>query len=489
MPPARSPEQHVFSERFDRFCQQHIRQRARGIDKSGAVPRDVWQALVDVGYLGLFHPVEVGGTAADGITIGLAMESLAKACGSTFWAVSISTALCGKMIHELCTEEHHRVWLGPIVRGEKIGCFAASEDGPGSDPGAYRTSLRSTPSGWVLRGRKSRVSNAVTADVAVVLARQDSTANAGLCYVVVDLKRPGIQRSEIPKLGLRGMSWGVLEFDDVVIPHQDVILNASMDKILASVEWGQLLQTFCAIGLAAASLEASLSYAAERTAFGRPIGHLPVVHGRLADVRAELDAARLLALDASRVKGEGEAARELVVMAKIYATEMAVRAADVAMRTFGGWGFSEQHDVERFYRDSLANVPAGLPTDRLREFLACGLVGVDPWTYPPFDWLEPAGLSVTGDRWTFFQERGDEAAHAADLAIVEASDSPELVSSPPLDADLLPSPATVLLPSLGAHGSARVAVLARGVAERARGAGTRLLAGVWTAIDGWGRAE
>jgi alkylation response protein AidB-like acyl-CoA dehydrogenase len=113
-------------------------------------------------------------------------------------------------------------------------------------------------------------------------------------------------------------------------------------------------------------------------------------------MRAEIDASRLLALEVSWVKGQGGIARELVMMAKIHATEMAVRVADAAMRTFAGWGYSKDHAVERLYRDALANVPAGLPTDRLRELVACAMVGADPWAYEPFDWLGPAGLSLEG---------------------------------------------------------------------------------------------
>ena len=169
------------------------------------------------------------------------------------------------------------------------------------------------------------MSNATTADVAVVLARRGAPAGQGLCYAVVDLRRSGIHRKEQPKLGLSAMSWGTVAFDDVEIAPEDVIVDASMDKTLQSVEWGQLLQTWCAVGLAEAALDVCRDYVSKRQAFGRPIAHLQVVHARLADMRAEIDAARLLAMEVSWRKGQGEIARESVMMAKIYATEMAVR--------------------------------------------------------------------------------------------------------------------------------------------------------------------
>jgi alkylation response protein AidB-like acyl-CoA dehydrogenase len=389
-------EHRAFQRRFDRICQDRIAPRAKEADRSGVLPQESWSALCDAGYLGLFHPREWGGSGADGVTQALAMESLARACASTFWAVSISTVLCGKILHNLCAPAHHRRWLRPIVAGQKIGCFAATEDGAGSDPGSYQVTVHETARGLRLRGEKSRVSNATTADVAVVLARRDAASGKGLCYVVVDLRRSGIHRKEQPKLGLSAMSWGTLAFDDVAVESDDVIVNATMEKTLQSVEWGQLLQTWCALGLAEAALDACRAHVLKRQAFGRPIAHLQVVHARLADMRVEIDAARLLAMEVSWMKGRGDIARESVLMAKIYATEMAVRVADGAMRTFAGWGYSKDHVVERLYRDSLANVPAGLPTDRLRELLACSMVGVDPWGYEPFDWLSPAGLRIDG---------------------------------------------------------------------------------------------
>ena len=392
--PPRGDAQRAFERRFDEICRERIAPRARDADRTGVLPAESWRDLEGAGYLRMFHPVELGGTGADGATQARAMESLARACASTFWAVSISTVLTGKILHNLCGPHHHEKWLVPIVAGKKIGCFAATEQGAGSDPGSYRTTIEATPRGLRLRGEKSRVSNATTADVAVVLAKRGGAAGQGLCYGVVDLRKSGVRRQEQPKLGLSAMSWGSIAFDDVEIAEEDLVVDASMEKTLQSVEWGQLLQTWCAVGLAQAALDASRDYALQRCAFGRPIAHMEVVHARLADMHAEIDAARLLATSVSVMKGEGKIAKESVMMAKIYATEMAVRVADAAMRTFAGWGYSKDHVVERLYRDSLANVPAGLPTDRLRELLACSMVGVDPWAYEPFDWLTPAGLRI-----------------------------------------------------------------------------------------------
>ncbi len=377
---------------FEALCARELAPRAAQVDRAAAVPRDHWRALRDAGYLRLFHAPEDGGTGADGAAQARAMEALASACASTFWEATISTLLCGRMLHALCGPHHRERWLRPIVAGERIGAFAASEDAAGSDPGSYRATLRRGASGPRLSGVKSRISNATTADVAVVLARDGDPDGAALCYVVVDLRGEGVRRREQPKLGLRGMSWGVIEFDDVAIAPEDVIAGADIAKTLQVVEWGQVLQAWCGVGIAARSLAEAAAYARRREAFGRPIAHLPAVYGRLAEVRAEVDAARLLATDATARKAAGLPARDEVMMAKVYATEAAVRAVDAAMRTLAGWGYSLEHPVERLYRDALANVPAGLPNDRLRELLACGMVGADPWRYAAFDGLTAAGL-------------------------------------------------------------------------------------------------
>lgn len=273
-----SAEEHEFKLRFERFCQERIAPRATQADLTGQLPRENWCELVDAGYFGLFHPVALGGSGASGIVQAIAMECLAQACASTLWTVTISTALCGKILHNLCGPRHHERWLRPIIAGERVGCFAATEHGSGSDPGSYRTSVTTAAGGYRLNGEKSRISNAGVADVAVVLARLEGSqpaGSAGLCYVVVDLHTHGVRRAEQEKLGLRAMSWGKLSFEDVEIEPEDVIANADMDATLQSVEWGQLLQSLCAIGIAEAALSTATAFAAERQAFGRPIRALP----------------------------------------------------------------------------------------------------------------------------------------------------------------------------------------------------------------------
>jgi alkylation response protein AidB-like acyl-CoA dehydrogenase len=395
-----TPQQREFGARFERVCRERIAPLAREVDRSGVIPAQSFVELAEAGYFQMFHPRAVGGSDADGISLGLAMEALARACGSTFWTATISTLLCGKILHGLGRPEHHRRWLTPIARGEKLGAFALIERGAGCDPASYRTALRRTANGYVLSGEKCRISNGPAADVCVVVAQlplehEAGPASTATRYVVVDMKSPGVKRSSLEKLGLRAMSWGVVSFDEVEVPEADVIDPKDPEVTHKAVEWGQLFQSFCAIGFACEALEASIAYASGRTSFGRPLTHMQVVHLRIADMRVQIDAARLLAQHAAWAKTRGEPARELVLMAKVYATEMAVRVSEAAMRIHGGWGYSTELPIERLLRDSLANVPAGMPTDRLRELLACPWVGADADCHGAFDWLSEAGLSIS----------------------------------------------------------------------------------------------
>jgi alkylation response protein AidB-like acyl-CoA dehydrogenase len=277
------------------------------------------------------------------------MEALGRACAGTMWAASVSTALCGKLLSNLGRSDHHREWLVGIVSGSRIGCVAGTERGSGCDQRSYQTVLRRAGSGYRLTGEKLRCGNAPVADVALVLAHLEGSTpgQSRLAWAIVDLGLPGMSRESLDHMGLRAMPWGNLAFDEVEVAAEDVIPDASMDQVLRSIELGQLFQSFCSIGIAEAAFDASLSYMKERHAFNRPIAHLQTVHARLADMRVEIDAARLVALHAASLMTANCPAGEVVVMARIHATEMAVRVADAAMRTFAGWGPSTDLPVER----------------------------------------------------------------------------------------------------------------------------------------------
>jgi alkylation response protein AidB-like acyl-CoA dehydrogenase len=379
------------------MCRELIAPRACQADRSGTLSHESWGDLIKAGYFGLFHPPELGGTGADGVILGLAMETLARSCGGTFWAATISTALCGKMLLALGTEEHHRRWLPALARGEKIGSFSVVERSAGSETNRCETVLRKVGDRYVLRGEKARVSNGPVADMTCSYARLEAPdARPGeMAYAVVDLHTPGVKRTPLELIGLRAMPFGMLTFDDVEIEEPDVLRISDVDRMMQAVEWGQLLQAFSSVGFAEEACQLACAFARDRTAFGRPIAHLQIVQSRIADLRVQIEGARLLAYEAALHKAAGRLARDVVMMAKIHATEMAAQATEHALRLFGSVAYIAGHPAERLHRDSLLNVPAGLTTDRLRELLVCPAVGADPWRYGPSDWLGATSMRST----------------------------------------------------------------------------------------------
>jgi alkylation response protein AidB-like acyl-CoA dehydrogenase len=373
--------------------------RAAEVDSLGHIPAENWKEVAASGYLRLFHPPEAGGTGADALTQAVAMEELARACPSTYWSVSVSGLLCAKVISMYGDPVEHRRLLDPLLAGEISAAFAIVERAAGSDAGTYRTSVRRAPGadgGFVIRGEKARVTNAPTADVAVVLARRekehDGDDGPQWCLAFVDLRQPRVSRYDIPRMGLRGMPWGGMVFDDAHVAAADVV-PVPFDALSEGMSWGWLKTSFAAVGVAGAALDAAVGHARERVSFGRPLAHMEGVQAQLADSQVQLVAARTLARHALAERVAGRPARELIAMLKVYATEMAVEVATRAVQIHGAFGVTSGHPVERLYRDAQMNVIGSFTTNRLREQVAENL-GVGAPTYAPFDWLSPAGLTA-----------------------------------------------------------------------------------------------
>ncbi|MFI0418892.1 acyl-CoA dehydrogenase family protein [Spongiactinospora sp. 9N601] len=373
-----------------------IAARAAETDATGRVPPPNWQEIAESGYARLFYPPEHGGTGADGTTQAEAMEALARACPGTYWAATVSALLCGKLITGYGDPARHGGLLESLLSGERLACFAIVEPSAGSDSSTYRTMVRpvgGSEGGYVIRGEKSRITNAPCADLAVTLARRERPPGDDgpeWCLAFVDLRQEGVRRYEIPHMGLRGMPWGGLVFTDAYIPGENVV-PVTLEVLSEGMAWGWLLVSIAAIATAESALAASVRHARERVSFGRPLAHMEGVQAQLADSRTQIDAARLLARQAVCERVAGRSARELIAMLKIYATEMAVEVAARAVQIHGAAGVTQGHEVERHYRDAQMNVIGGFTSNRLREVVAEGL-GLGPAVYRPFDWVKPTGM-------------------------------------------------------------------------------------------------
>jgi alkylation response protein AidB-like acyl-CoA dehydrogenase len=373
-----------------------IASRAAETDATGRIPAQNWKEIVDSGYLRLFHPPEIGGSGADALAQADAMESLARACPGTYWSATVSALLCGKLISTYGDLRAHEQLLRPLLSGERLAAFAVVERTAGSDAGTYRTTVSPagpTGGGFVINGEKSRITNAPSADMAVVLARRERLPEddgPDWCLAFVDLHQPGVMRYEIPHMGLRGMPWGGIVFSDARIAETNVV-PVPLTELSEGMAWGWVKNSFAAIAVAESALAASVRHAQERLSFGRPLVHMEGIQAQLAESRAQIDAARLLARRVMRERVAGRSARDLIAMLKIYATELGVEVAARAVQIHGASGVTQGHEVERLYRDAQMNVIGGFTSNRLREQVAEGL-GLGPAVYSAFDWVTPTGL-------------------------------------------------------------------------------------------------
>jgi alkylation response protein AidB-like acyl-CoA dehydrogenase len=387
------PPHREFVSELDRRFQAGIARRAAAADRDGAMPPENWADIVDSGYLRVFHSKAIGGLGVDGVTQAMVMESLARACSGTYWSATMSTLLCGKLISTYGNPSVHGHLIDAILRGDQLGCFAVVERAAGSDPATYQTLVRKSGNEYVIEGEKARITNAPNADIAVVLARLEEARRGdgpGWCYAFVNLRQEGVRRYKLPNMGLRAMPWGGLIFEDARINKDDVV-PVALAEFPDGMAWGWLFISISSIAIAESALAASLEHASQQTSFGRPLAHMQGIQARLAEMRAEVDAARLTAWRASWHRGEGRSARQLIGMLKPYATEMAVRVTQQAVHIHGSWGLTRDYLIERLCRDAPMNVIGGFAASRLREVVAEGM-GIGQAQYAPFDWLAPTGL-------------------------------------------------------------------------------------------------
>ncbi|MFP8959526.1 acyl-CoA dehydrogenase family protein [Streptomyces nanhaiensis] len=370
--------------------------RAADTDAAARIPAQNWKEIADSGYLRLFHPRKIGGTGADGPAQVAAMEALARACPSTYWSATVSALLCANLISTYGDHDTHARLLDGLLSGRLLAAFAVVETSAGSDAGTYRTTVRRAGppgGGFVVNGEKSRITNAPDADLAVTLARREKGPGddgPDWCLAFVDLRQPGVHRYEIPRMGLRGMPWGGLVLTDVQVAETDVV-PVPLDELSEGMTWGWLLVSVAAVAIAESALAASVRHARDRVSFGRPLAHMEGVQAQIAESRAQIDAARLLARRAATERAAGRSARTLIAMLKIYATEMAVEVTARAVQIHGASGVTEGHEVARLYRDAQMNVIGAFASNRLREQVAEAM-GLGSAVYQAFDWLKPSGL-------------------------------------------------------------------------------------------------
>ena len=348
-------EQSAFRALARDFLEKEAVPHRQQWDRDESVDLGIIPKMAEIGFFGLTIPEEYGGLGGDYVTYAIGMEELGRADSALRGIVSVSNGLVGKSILGFGTEEQKQEWLPGIATAEKLGCFGLTEPGTGSDAGNLTTKATRDGDGYVLNGQKLFITNGTWADVALVFARTSDDGPRGVTAFLVPTDTDGFEAREIKgKLGLRGQATAELFLEDVRVPESARLGDEGQGfKIaMSSLDKGRVSVAAGCVGLVQACLESSVSYAKERTQFGRQIAGFQLVQDMIADISLDADAARLLVWRAADLIDRGEDFRIAASKAKLYASEAAVRAANHCIQIYGGAGYVDEYPAAKYLRDA-----------------------------------------------------------------------------------------------------------------------------------------
>jgi alkylation response protein AidB-like acyl-CoA dehydrogenase len=305
--------------------------------------------------MGATIPAEYGGAGLSYIPYVVAIEEIARVDGSIALVLAAHNSLCANHILIAGTPEQKNKYLAPLAQGNKLGCWSLTEPGAGSDAGGTRTTAELAGNTWILNGSKTFTTNSHYADVCVAMAVTDrEKGKHGISAFIVEKGTPGFRPGKMEhKLGMRASNTGEVIFEDCRIPRENCLgeLGHGFIDSLKVLDRGRISIAALSVGMAQGAFEASLDYSRQREQFGRPIASFQAVRFKLADMATEIDAARLLTWRAAALATQGKRVTRESSIAKLFASEVAVRTAGEAVQIHGGYGFIRDYPVEKFYRD------------------------------------------------------------------------------------------------------------------------------------------
>jgi alkylation response protein AidB-like acyl-CoA dehydrogenase len=364
-------EQEHFRRTVARFVEAEIVPQADAIDERGEFPRELFERVAARGWLGLRYPERYGGADADMVTYCLFAEELARGSLSVAAAAAMQSLMGTHFVYKYGSEALRTRYLTPALRGDLIATFALTEPGAGSDVAGITTRAERRGDDWVLRGTKTWVTNAPVADILTVAAK--TTGERGLKNIALFLLDRGAMRGitlgkAIDKMAVRASVTGEILLEDVVVPGEHLLggETGGVDKIGSILAEIRVMTAALSVGLARAAYEAALRYSRERSAFGKPIGEHQAIAFKLADMLTSLQAATLMTYQAAARLDAGRAIGREAAMAKLFASEMAVRVTDEAARVFASYGLATEYPAQRYFRDARFLLPGGGTSEILR---------------------------------------------------------------------------------------------------------------------------
>ena len=351
-----TPAQKRIQAQVREFAEQEAAPAAREADEKGEFPLHLVKRMGELGFLaGPLEP-EYGGSGMDYVSYALICEELGRADSSVRGFLTVHTGLVSLCIRDWGTEIQKRRYLPLLATGEWIGCYALTEPNAGSDAASIETTAREEGDYYVLNGEKIWITNGSSANVAIVFASRDRSArHKGICAFIIETGTPGFHRMPMPgkELGHRASEHVYITLRDCRVP-ESALLGAPGEGFkvaMSALDRGRLGVAAGAVGVAQACLDACIAFAKQRRQFGQRIADFEMIQATLADMAADVEAARLLVYRAAWMKDQGLPATKATSIAKLFATEAAVKAASEAVLVHGNRGYSNEYPVERYYRD------------------------------------------------------------------------------------------------------------------------------------------
>jgi alkylation response protein AidB-like acyl-CoA dehydrogenase len=350
-------EQQMVRDMARRFAEAEIKPRAAELDEKHEHPAEICRKLGELKMMGIAVPEAYGGGGMDYVSYVLALIEISKGCTSTGVIMSVNNSLYCFPVQEYGTEEQKKAYLYPCAAGEKLGCYGLTEAGAGSDPANMLTTAVRDGDGWVINGEKKFITNGNVASYAVIaVVTEKGKGYKGISSFVVDLeKTPGFKVGRVEdKMGILASGTAELVFEDARVPGDALLGNEGegFKQMLTTLDGGRIGIASQAIGIGRSVLEEASEYAKTREQFGKPISTFQAIQWKLADMATELDAAELLTLRAAWLEDNKKPYEKASAMAKMYASDAAMRAAVEGVQVLGGYGYCKEYPMERHMRDA-----------------------------------------------------------------------------------------------------------------------------------------
>lgn len=348
-------EQKLFQKTVRKFCEKEIKPLASKIDKEEYFPWDMYKKMGKLGLMGMTAPKKYGGAGIDKICYMIALEEISRLCGSTGITVEAHNTLGIGYIYGAGTEEQRKKYLPRLTGGEAFAALAITEPNAGSDVGGIQTTAVVDGDEWVINGTKQFITSGDIAEAIIVMAKTDKTKGTkGISAFIVEKDTLGFKAGQLEdKLGLRGSRTAELIFEDCRIPKENIL--GEKDKgfygVMDTLDRGRTAVGAMSVGIARGALEDSIAYAKQREQFGRPIGKFQAIQWMIADMATEIDAARLLVYRAAYLEDNNMSFSKEAAIAKLFASEIAMRATRNAIQIHGGYGYMRDRPLERYFRD------------------------------------------------------------------------------------------------------------------------------------------